>query len=121
MATFDGNDMGPCFVRTSGNPTQLQIFSYPGINGIGANILGSRGGRTEATGVLYATTVAGLATLEGTFRGLQLASTAATLVDTESVSWDGVILTSYEPDGEISEAPGFGYARAYRMEFLHTG
>lgn len=120
MATFNAIDLGPVVEsRTTPAPTALQFFDYPGINGVGVNALGARGGTTEVVGLLAGANLAALAAIEDQFRALQAAATVASLVDTTGRTWPSVLLAEFRPVGPIAFAIGYGWAREYVMTFVH--
>lgn len=107
-----------CTTRTYGNPQSRQINEYPGINGIEVLNLGSRGGTTEAEGLMWGSTFAELASLFGAFTALQLDGGAYTLVDIYGVVYQQVILVDFRPAGLVKPAAP-GYAREFKALFLH--
>lgn len=120
MASFRGLDMGPAVsMQTTARPPQYQEIAYPGTNGVGVNYLGSRGGSTEARGVLAAPTPAGLTALENGFRAPQVGGVMGDLVDTSGYTWGSVLLLEFHPIGEIDQVPGGGFAREYAARFWH--
>lgn len=121
MASFAGYDLGPFVsMQTIANPHDLQINTYPGINGLEVLTQGGRGGTTHAAGACYGETIADLVATEQQFRTLQVNATWGDLVDSAGTTWSEVLLLMFQPVGEIDEVPGYGYGREYRMEFLHA-
>ena len=118
MATFNGTELGPVVEIALQSKTALQVTSYPGVNGLGVQRLGSRGGQGHAHGLIYADNGSDLAALENDFHGYVANATSADLVDTEGTTWPNVIMTAFTPIGNISYAPGFGWNREYEMTFL---
>jgi hypothetical protein len=119
-ATFDNVSLGPlCTTRTYGNPHARQVNEYPGVNGLEVLNLGSRGGTTEAEGLLYGDTLLDLAAAFGTFIGYVRDGGAYTLEDSFGVSWDSVILVDFRPDGLAKLFTDGGFCRAYKAVFLH--
>lgn len=121
MPSFAGTDLGPFVsMQTEANPHELQINSYPGVNGLEVLTQGSRGGVTHVRGACYGETLSDLAAAEQQFRSLQANATWGTLVDSTGTSWPEVLMVAYAPVGEIEWVPGYGYGREYLMEFLHS-
>ncbi len=119
MASFNTISLGNVVsMRTAPNPAALKHIAYPGVRGIGVTYEGSRGMRTEACGLSYAASLAELAATEQAFRNCVNLAVLAQLVDTCGVTWNNVILTHFQPEGDICVFTG-GVAREYRMEFLH--
>jgi hypothetical protein len=118
--TFAGVWLGPiCTTRTYANPVARQVNEYPGINGLEVLTMGSRGGTTEADGLLFGTSLDDLASRFCTFIDLQRDGGAYTLFDSLGTTWELVILVDFHPEGLVMQAPG-GCVRAYRALFLHV-
>lgn len=118
--TFDGVWLGPiCTTRTYANPVARQVNEYPGVNGLEVLNLGSRGGTTEADGLLFGTDLYDLANRFATFINYQRDGGAYVLYDSFGTAWPLVILVDFHPEGLAMQAPG-GVVRAYRALFLHV-
>jgi hypothetical protein len=119
--SFDGVPLGViCTVRTWANPVARQVNEYPGINGLEVLTMGSRGGTSEAEGMLLAASLLDLAGQLGTFIAYQRDGGAYTLVDSKGVAWPAVILVDFRPDGAIKPALNYGCVQAFRAAFLHV-
>lgn len=122
MATFNGTDLGIIEEpATMPAPNDFQLNAYPGVNGIEALNLGSRGGTSMYKAALYASTPANLDALFAVFRGYVQAGGASTLVDAYGTTWTNVILRNFRPTGPRKLlANGDGVIQRCEYEFLHT-
>lgn len=119
--SFDNVPLGVvCSVRTWANPVARQINDYPGVNGLEVLTLGSRGGTSEADGVLLGADLADLAAQFSTFLDYQRDGGAYVLVDSKGTAWPLVILVDFRPDGPVKPALNYGYVQAFRAAFLHV-
>jgi hypothetical protein len=119
MASFAGVGLGVAVsMQSARNPLETQINTYPGVNNLEALHLGTRGGTTAATGRLFGTTPADLATAEATLRALCNGATG-TLIDTFGVSWVSVRMEEFKPEGRVQLDPDLGFTRRYQARFLH--
>lgn len=120
MASFNGVDLGICYIQTEANPSERQVNAYPGVNGLEILTMGSRGWKSHAQGTLFATSAAGLILLESAFRNLEANETVSLLVDTLGVVWANVRIDHYRPTGDAFPVGIGGVGRSYEMTFLHS-
>lgn len=119
--SFAGTSLGYAVkMQTFAREVARQINSYPGVNGLEVLNMGSRGGTTNAEGVLYGNTLDEISTLMNQFINYQRDGGAYTLVDSKGTSWSTVILQSFKPASPVMPSWGGGYAQQYTAEFLHV-
>lgn len=120
MPSFNAIDMGPYFyIQVEGEPQELQVNAYPGVDGLEVIRMGSRGGTTHAQGMLWADTEADLASVVQTWRAMAVSAVEGTLTDSLGQAWDRVILRTCKPVGPWGPVAG-GFGWDVDMEFLHT-
>ncbi len=120
MASFGGTNIFGTAVSmvTADNPRQTQLNAFFGLSGLESLDGGLRGRSTLVTGLLYGPSQVGLASAESLFRSYH-DGVARTLVDTLGVSWQGVCLTAFQPQGRIRQSPAGVLFRSYKARFLH--
>jgi hypothetical protein len=120
MPSFGGNNIFGTAVSmvTSDNPRANQINAFFGLSGLESLDGGMRGRVTLATGLLYGTSPASLASAEGLFRSFNDGA-ARMLVDTLGASWPNVCLISFQPQGRVRQSPTGVLFRSYQARFLH--
>lgn len=120
MPSFNGVDLGPFVkMRTFASRVELQLTAYPGVNGLAALAMGSRGGVSEASGACVGADYAALADVEQQFRTMQANAVLGVLIDSLGTAWPNVLILDFRPVDEVVVVPGYGYGREYHMEFLH--
>lgn len=120
MPSFNAMDMGP-FVRmkTRANRPDLQLTSYPGVNGLAAMATGARGFTTECDFACIGSDAATLATVIGSFMAAQYNYVLGSLVDSLGTSWPNVLLVEFFPTDDVVYVPGYGWGQEFHAEFLH--
>ena len=120
MASFGGTNIFGTAVSmaTADNPRERQLNAFFGLSGLESLDGGLRGRNTHAAGLLYGTSPAALASAESLFRSFN-DGVARHLVDTLGVTWPGVCLVSFQPQGRIRQSPGGVLFRNYKARFLH--
>lgn len=120
MASYGGTNIFGTAVSmvTADNPRQTQLNGYFGLSGLEFLDGGLRGRSTQVMGLLYGSSAVALASAESLFRSYH-DGVARILVDTLGVSWQGVCLTAFQPQGRIKQSPGGVLFRSYKARFLH--
>lgn len=120
MPSFNGIDLGPfCRVKTRPNRADLQITSYPAINGLAALAMGSRGFVTEIALAAVADSLWDLGAIAATWYEAVSAQVGGTLIDSYGYEWDDVVIVDFYPTDDIVQTPGGGFGQEFHMEFLH--
>lgn len=121
MPSWNGLDLGPfARIKTRANRPEVQLTTYPGVNGVGGLNMGSRGFVTEADIVCVGDgTVAGLAAVIDPFIIAQVDASRGTLIDSFGRTWPDVMITEFYPTDEPMFAPGYGWGQEYHIEFFH--
>ncbi|MEO6809149.1 MAG: hypothetical protein ABI353_08540 [Isosphaeraceae bacterium] len=113
---------GPAPVlRPSASPAAFQFNEYPGVNGVEALFLGTRGGRTEVEGILVGSDRTDLDNQEAFWRTLQGSGIARVLTTDAGRAFLQVLLMEFTPSeavrGEVSASGQV--SRQYTAVFLH--
>ena len=120
-ASFNGSSIFDTAVvmATSSNPAQVQVNSYPGINGIETINLGSRGRVTEVRGFLTGLSVSDVSTKAGNFRNLVESATVGTLITTDGLTYPYAYFARFQEVDRLLQTSGGGYMRAYTATLVH--
>jgi hypothetical protein len=98
---------------------ERQINAFLGINGVECLDFGSRMRTTQVAGRLIGDSPEEVGMYETRFRNYRNAY-AYTLLTTEGILWNNVMLDTFAPTGRLMGDPGTQqFWRAYRATFLH--
>jgi hypothetical protein len=121
VASYNGIDLGiveEC--NTWGNPRELQVNAYCGVDGLEVLDAGGRGGESHVVGALAGVDVGDLAAIKGALRAAQLAGGAAAFVDDEGTAWADVVLVRFRPFGRRYVGGDGVAAQRYEMDLMHV-
>lgn len=107
-----------CVVRTDGFSRGQQITATFGLDGLGAQDAGDRGGTTVIVGTLVGDGLTGLAAAEALIRSYADGQ-PHTLTDSTGTTWQDVILRTYQPLGRLRQTPDYHLLRDYKCTLLH--
>ena len=105
-------------ICTTTLPRAQQVNAFFGLSGLEILDGGSRGKFSDVSGFLYGENALALAASENRFRILN-DGVARSLVDMTGVTWNNVILQTYQPRGRILASANGYFLRAYRARFFH--
>lgn len=106
-------------LKPAAAPAAYQFNEYPGVNGVEALFLGTRGGRTEVEGVLVGVNRADLDAQEAVWRTLQGSGVARTLTTDAGRTFLQVLLMEFNLAEPVKADIGGPVSRQYTATFLH--
>lgn len=123
MPSFNSLDLGDYVkMKTRPNRYDIQLTSYPGVDGLAALALGSRGYVTTAEVGATGATLADIGAVAATWYSAVSAAVGGDLIDSYGITWHNVVIVDFYPLDEPGPlmAPGFsGYGQMFYFEFLH--
>lgn len=121
VPSFNGENIfgADVTMQTSEPSRERQINAFLGINGVECLDFGSRLRNTAVSGRLIGYSPAEVGGYETRFRNYRNAN-AYSLLTTEGILWNNVILDTFMPQGRLMGDGSSGeFWRSYRATFLH--
>lgn len=104
------------------SPNARSYYSVPGLNGVFSKNQGSRGGRTQVSGLLVAPTPGDLFLLEQAVRYQMASGFVSVFTDLNGVAWPYTVIESFQPADPVTLAytiDGTGWGQGYQCVLFH--